>query len=225
MLHGARWNCPGRRVIYAAESYAGALLEILVHASDSVPRSQGYVEIQLPGGLSIEEASPDDVPQWDSPSFAIARAFGDRWYDERRTPVLIVPSLVTLVERNILIDQDHPDFDRIKASQPMPVRWDARLLEAVGWRKDSFNPRKPRPPCFPWASTSIAPGSANLPLTPTGIWNFYDGRARLEPRVRELREDFALRKIPTATFAANALTGDRPPRLQSGPCVSAKLFG
>lgn len=45
----------------------------------------------------------------------------------------------------------------------------------------------------------------NLPLTPVGIWHFYDGRAEMEPRIRELREDFALRKIPTAAFAANAL--------------------
>ena len=44
-----------------------------------------------------------------------------------------------------------------------------------------------------------------LPLTPIGIWHFYDGRAGMEPRIRELREDFALRKIPTASFAANAL--------------------
>jgi hypothetical protein len=44
-----------------------------------------------------------------------------------------------------------------------------------------------------------------LPLTPVGIWHFYDGRAGMEPRIRELREDFALRKIPTACFAANAL--------------------
>ena len=48
MLYGARWNSHGRRVIYAAETYAGALLEILVHASGSVPRSQGYVEIEIP---------------------------------------------------------------------------------------------------------------------------------------------------------------------------------
>src|SRR5437763_12862208 len=45
----------------------------------------------------------------------------------------------------------------------------------------------------------------NLPLTPAGIWHFYDGRAGMEPRIGELREDFALRKIPTASFAANAL--------------------
>jgi len=31
------------------------------------------------------------------------------------------------VERNVLINQDHPDFHRIRASQPVPVRWDRRL--------------------------------------------------------------------------------------------------
>jgi hypothetical protein len=45
----------------------------------------------------------------------------------------------------------------------------------------------------------------NMALTSAGIWHFYDGRAGMEPRIRELREDFALRKIPTASFAANAL--------------------
>ncbi len=34
---------------------------------------------------------------------------------------------------------------------------------------------------------------------------FYDGRAGMEPRICELREDYALRKIPTKAFAANAL--------------------
>ena len=46
---------------------------------------------------------------------------------------------------------------------------------------------------------------ASLDLTPAGVWHFYDGRAGMEPRIRELREDFALRKIPTRAFAANAL--------------------
>jgi len=45
----------------------------------------------------------------------------------------------------------------------------------------------------------------SLPLTPAGVWHFYDGRATMETRIRELREDFALRKIPTRAFAANAL--------------------
>ena len=127
MLHGARWNSPGRRIIYAAETYAGALLEILVHGSGNVPRSQGYIEIGIPDGLSVEVVTPEDVPHWDAQSSAITGNFGDRWYDERRTLVLIVPSVVTLVERNVLINQQHPDFPQIRASPPLPVRWDARL--------------------------------------------------------------------------------------------------
>jgi hypothetical protein len=38
-----------------------------------------------------------------------------------------------------------------------------------------------------------------------GVWHFYEGRAAMEPRIHELREDFALRRIPTASFEANAL--------------------
>jgi len=45
----------------------------------------------------------------------------------------------------------------------------------------------------------------NLPLTPAGVWHFYDGRAGMERRIREIREDYALPKIPTRAFAANAL--------------------
>ena len=45
----------------------------------------------------------------------------------------------------------------------------------------------------------------NMNLTPAGVWHFYDGRAGMEPRICELREDYALRKIPTRSFAANAL--------------------
>ena len=99
-----------------------------VHASGSVPQSQGYVEIEIPSGLSIEEITQDDLPRWDAPSFEATRAFGDRWYDERRTPVLIVPSVVTLVERNVLINKEHPEFPLVRATEAVPVRWDARLL-------------------------------------------------------------------------------------------------
>jgi len=47
--------------------------------------------------------------------------------------------------------------------------------------------------------------TTNLDLTPVAVWRFYEGRAAMEPRIRELREDFALRKIPTASFLANSL--------------------
>ena len=42
--------------------------------------------------------------------------------------------------------------------------------------------------------------TTNPDLTPVAVWRFYEGRVAMEPRIRELREDFALRKIPTASF-------------------------
>ena len=45
----------------------------------------------------------------------------------------------------------------------------------------------------------------NLDLSPSGVQRFYDGRAVIEVRIRELRQDFALANIPTRAFAANAL--------------------
>ena len=45
----------------------------------------------------------------------------------------------------------------------------------------------------------------NLPLTPLGVWHFYDARAAVEPRIGELLEDYAMRKIPTRSFEANTL--------------------
>lgn len=45
----------------------------------------------------------------------------------------------------------------------------------------------------------------NLSLSPAGLWHFYDDRAAVEPRICELREDYALRNIPTRSFQANAL--------------------
>jgi len=63
----------------------------------------------------------------------------------------------------------------------------------------------PQPTLFTLEHSVYRAWHTNLPLTPAGVWHFYDGRAEMEPRIRELREDYALRKIPTRAFAANAL--------------------
>ena len=130
-LHGNRWNSRGKRVIYTAETYAGALLEVLVHCNlGYVPRTHAWIEISLPSQLGIEEVTAEAVPDWDGPSSASTRAFGDRWHDERRTPLLLVPSVVTKgVERNVLLNQDHPEFSAFEASELREVAWDQRLFK------------------------------------------------------------------------------------------------
>ena len=64
---------------------------------------------------------------------------------------------------------------------------------------------EPQPTLFTLERYAYRAWHTTLPLTPAGVWQFYDGRAGMERRIREIREDFALPKIPTRTFAANAL--------------------
>ncbi len=129
-LSGGRWNSKGRRVIYSSETYAGALLEILAHANiGKVPKTQAWIEIWFPEALKIEEVTAADVPGWNADDMLTSRAYGDRWLEEGRTAVLLVPSVVTAgVERNVVINQDHPDFALLRRSEPREVLWDARLF-------------------------------------------------------------------------------------------------
>src|SRR5438876_4176579 len=83
---GGRWNSPGRRVIYAAESYAGAMLEVLAHTNiGRIPASQSWIEIIIGNTVKIEEVKEGDVRGWDAHDHHASRAYGDHWYDESRT--------------------------------------------------------------------------------------------------------------------------------------------
>ena len=127
---GGRWNSPGRRVIYAAESYAGAMLEVLANANiGRIPKHHSWIEIVIAEGVSVETVDVRKVRRWDSPDQRATRMFGDKWYDEKRSTVLIVPSTVTRVERNLVINQEHPDFRKLRVTRPKPVIWDARLFD------------------------------------------------------------------------------------------------
>ena len=84
-----------------------------------------------------------------------------------------------------------------------PHDWSHARLCIVARRR--IEETDPQPTLFTLERYVYRAWHTNLPLTPAGVWHFYDGRAEMEPRIRELREDYALRKIPTRAFAANAL--------------------
>ena len=44
---------------------------------------------------------------------------------------------------------------------------------------------------------------SNLSLTPSGVWNYYKKRCRIELDIRELKENFPLGQIPSKDFLAN----------------------
>jgi RES domain-containing protein len=130
MRHGGRWNSIGLRAIYAAETYAGALLEVLVHSNlPQPPKNHRVVRIVVPERVTVEIVSIDKVQNWGAEDMVASRAYGDQWIQENRTAILKVPSVITLGrESNIVFNPMHPHFSLILVDDPEPVHWDARLF-------------------------------------------------------------------------------------------------
>jgi RES domain-containing protein len=127
-IYGARWNSPGRAVIYACTSYSGAMLEKLVHTGRRIPKHQVCVTFEFPDNLHTEILDPQLFPGWSEANMSASRQFGDAWLAAARSSVLFVPSVVFEQERNALINPMHPDASRIRTTSIEPVRWDDRLF-------------------------------------------------------------------------------------------------
>jgi RES domain-containing protein len=130
-IAGGRWNSRGRPLIYCADSYAGSLLEILVHANAPValPGSHHCARAFIEDDIAIEVLEEADLPGWADEDAVISRGFGDLWLAEQRTAILSVPAATARpYGRNVLLNPLHPDYGRIVLEAPVEVRWDARLF-------------------------------------------------------------------------------------------------
>jgi RES domain-containing protein len=129
-LVGGRWNSPGQQVISGAENFACAMLEVLAHANiGRLPKTQVFVVATVPNNITIERVESASLPSgWDCDNCQVARRFGDLWLHEKRSALLLVPSVVARQEFNVLVNPNHPDARKLKITAPQKVIWDKRLF-------------------------------------------------------------------------------------------------
>jgi len=121
---GSRWVDPGRLVVHAASCYSLAILENLVHWQSTVlPPSLVCVVATIPDSIKQSRQSPKNIQDINA-----CRLVGNRWFDKAETAILWVPSVVSPYEGNVLINQLHPDFSKIKLSKPLTIEVDSRLV-------------------------------------------------------------------------------------------------
>lgn len=112
---GGRWNSVGVPAVYCAETSSLAALEILVHLAGEDWPPYSILDIEIPDELIVEPTgSMDDT-----------RATGDELL--ARSLAIAVSSAVNGLERTVVINPEHPDFDRIKAGKIRPFALDQRL--------------------------------------------------------------------------------------------------
>ena len=127
---GARWTSPGRVAIYAAGSYAGALMEILAHARrHDLKVAYQCLVIVIPEHVRVIAVEAKAAPGWDSRDYVVSRGVGDRWLQEKKSAVLRVPSVTgSPHEYHFIFNPLHADVSKLKLGKPHAVTWDDRLL-------------------------------------------------------------------------------------------------
>ncbi len=125
---GSRWISPGQYVVHAAETYALAVLENLLHwQTSALPPTLVCVIVDIPDSIEQEELDRSDLPKAKSNDYTPFREIGDEWYERGDTAVLWVPSVISPHESNLLFNQTHADFSQIIINDPVPAQVDPRL--------------------------------------------------------------------------------------------------
>lgn len=131
-LFGGRWNLPGTRMVYTAESLSLATLEILVNL-DSPETLDRYISLPLEFDEGLCKAVDfDSLPaDWAAePAPAAIRRLGSAWAAAGESAVLVVPSAVVHNEHNFLLNPEHPDFVKIRPGRVADFRLDPRLVRS-----------------------------------------------------------------------------------------------
>lgn len=132
-LHvGGRWMPRGYRVVYTSESAALAVAENLVHADPTeLVGRYWFVPARIPDDLAIAGVSAKDLPEdWrKTRRYPECQRIGLAWHRARGHVGLMVPSAVVPQENNVLLNPEHPDFERVERLEPLEYHFDERLTD------------------------------------------------------------------------------------------------
>lgn len=129
-----RWHDRGRHTVYAADHPASALLEVMVHLEidfEDLPTTYQLLGIDVPDDLAVEMVSQTDIEKmskdWaDDPR--VTRSLLRPWFNEARTAIVSVPSVVMPFAQNYIINPRHQDAARIRVSHVARYPYDLRLF-------------------------------------------------------------------------------------------------
>jgi RES domain-containing protein len=119
--HPGRWNDDKEPVVYCAPTIAMAVLETAAHVDDSgLPLNRFLVGIDVPDRVWARRKAIDTAtlpPTWAAiPAGRASVKIGSQWLASRRSPILMVPSVIVPEEWASLINPRRPDAATITAN-------------------------------------------------------------------------------------------------------------
>jgi RES domain-containing protein len=142
---GGRWNPVGTPALYASDSLALAMMEVLVHFDTAMPMPHFVaVELDIPDA-AIVSLNPKTIPGgWPKlDSIPASQRIGHGMLVMHNLFAIAVPSVVVPLSFNYVINPAHADFPAWAAKQllrpPVPLHFDARLFGQNTITQNTFN--------------------------------------------------------------------------------------
>ncbi len=126
-----RWHQAGLPVVYASDTPAGALLEVIAHTEAVSLLTHAYalftIDFEPDRHLLVLEPTvwPEDWRRLAWPRST--QRIGTRWFADQDSVILQVPSAIVPQQHNYLINPQHPHFQELKIEGPVPFEIDPRL--------------------------------------------------------------------------------------------------
>lgn len=131
-IKGARWNSIGIELIYTAKNRSLAMAEVAVHFTlATLPEDYMMITIDTPDDIDNKFIEEVDLPTgWrDFPHPISTQRIGDAFVAENKYCVLIIPSVVTQGDFNVLINPHHKDFKKITIIKIEKFPFDKRIFK------------------------------------------------------------------------------------------------
>jgi RES domain-containing protein len=134
---GARWNSPGRGVVYTCAHLSLCVLETYVHIPPAQRQSLPDFEavcLSIPDDAGTTEVSLAEQKRLlSTPKAEVAcRMRGDQWLAEEANLVLVAPSVVVAEESNIMLNPAHPRMADVSIVSMRRFHFDPRLAGTRG---------------------------------------------------------------------------------------------
>jgi RES domain-containing protein len=130
LRYSARWHTAGHRIVYLAESPAGALIEHLVHLElneKSWPGFYDLMQVAASDGIEVETLNLPAGDDWKRLP-EITRGLGNEWLRSQHTALARVPSAIMPNTWNFLLNPDHSQAAEVRIIEIARVEYDPRLF-------------------------------------------------------------------------------------------------
>lgn len=134
LIDWGRWHSRGRRIVYCATVEALAVLEVRVNLGSETPAARYVMHtLELPDE-DVTEIAWELLPaNWNAvPSRADSQKVGDEWLSSVRSLGLLVPSVHSRTDFNVLLNPAHSSHERVHVLDRYHYSFDHRLFAMPG---------------------------------------------------------------------------------------------